>query len=408
MTDTLSAPRDMTAPSTSQRGKPPLRIALLWHSLQSDNLGVGALTIAQMSIVGDIVREIGRDVHFDVVGFGGGSHYPPADVACTETLLQGSRNLLPGSPLWNAIKRADLVLDIGAGDSFTDIYGTKRFLWIWVPKVMALLQRKPLVLAPQTIGPFKGSLTARAAAFVMRRSRKVFARDSQSKAVLDKERLGDRAAETVDVAFRLPFHRRTRTPDGRIRFGFNVSGLLYAGGYTGKNQFGIKGDYKALVDTAIQRLQQRGDIDIVLVPHVISTDQPNEDDAMVSAGIAEKFPGVTVAPRFGSPSEAKSFISGLDILAGSRMHATIAACSAGVAVVPLAYSRKFSGVFRAVEYPLVGDCTTQTEGELIELILGAVDRIDELRTAAIRANEIAQAKLEVYSDLLGDVLRPMG
>lgn len=382
-----------------------VRAALLWHSLRSDNLGVGALTIAHMRIIREAAAAAGRRVTFDVIGFGGTAHYPPAENDAEETLVRGSKNLLPGFPMWKALGRADLVLDIGAGDSFADIYGAKRFLWMWVPKLQALLQGKPLVLAPQTIGPFRHPLSARLASFAMKRCRKVFARDGQSKAVLDQEKLGDIAAETVDVAFRLPFERQTRAPDGRIRFGLNVSGLLYAGGYTGKNQFGIKGDYRAMIDQIISGLIARGDTDVVLVPHVITSTGDNEDDIHVARIIADTIPEVTIAPRFTSPSEAKSFISGLDILAGSRMHATIAAVSSGIAVVPLAYSRKFSGLFAAVGYPLVGDCTKQDETELVALTLGAVDRRAELAAAAQRSNEIAQERLGIYSAYLTSLMR---
>jgi colanic acid/amylovoran biosynthesis protein len=394
-----SAPDRNAAPDLS-----PLRVALLWHSLRSDNLGVGALTIAHMRIIREAAAAARRSVTFDIVGFGGGQYYPPAEQDFSETQVRGSKNLLPGFPVWKALGRADIVLDIGAGDSFADIYGAKRFIWMWVPKLMALLQGKPLVLAPQTIGPFRNPVYTRLASFAMKRCRKIFARDGQSKAVLDQEKLGDIAAETVDVAFRLPFERQTRAPDGRIRFGLNVSGLLYAGGYTGQNQFGIKGDYRAMIDQIITKLLARGDTDVVLVPHVITAGGDSEDDIHVSRIIAEKFPACTIAPRFASPSEAKSFISGLDVLAGSRMHATIAAVSSGIAVVPLAYSRKFSGLFAAVGYPLVGDCTKQDEAELVALTLDAVERRVELAAAAQRSNAIAQERLGVYSAFLTELM----
>ena len=53
-----------------------------------------------------------------------------------------------------ALGRQDCVVDIGAGDSFAEIYGLKRFLFLWLTKVYALMQGRPLLLAPQTIGPF--------------------------------------------------------------------------------------------------------------------------------------------------------------------------------------------------------------------------------------------------------------
>jgi len=41
---------------------------------------------------------------------------------------------------------------------------------------------------------------------------------------------------------------------------------------------------------------------------------------------------------------------------GARMHATIAAFSAGVPVVPMAYSRKFNGLFEeTLSYPHIVD-----------------------------------------------------
>src|SRR3546814_13677012 len=48
--------------------------------------------------------------------------------------------------------------------------------------------------------------------------------------------------------------------------------------------------------------------------------------------------------------EAKSYISSLDYLVAGRMHACIAAFSSGTPVMPVAYSRKFSGLFGTLGY----------------------------------------------------------
>jgi polysaccharide pyruvyl transferase WcaK-like protein len=55
-------------------------------------------------------------------------------------------------------------------------------------------------------------------------------------------------------------------------------------------------------------------------------------------------------PDFPDPSEVKSYISGLDFLIAGRMHACIAAFSSGTPVVPVAYSRKFTGLFGMLGY----------------------------------------------------------
>ncbi|MCA1975151.1 MAG: polysaccharide pyruvyl transferase family protein [Caenispirillum sp.] len=380
-----------------------LRIGLLWHSLRNENLGVGALTIAQIALLRKAAARAGRSVLFHVIGPDGRLHYPPADVPVEESLVGGWRDFLPGSPLWRTIASCDIVFDNGAGDSFTDLYGWRRFWRLALSKEVALATRTPLVLSPQTIGPFRQGYAIREAKRLVKRSEEVFARDAESvDALAQLGRPG--APQTVDVAFRLPFERPQPVNDGTIRFGLNVSGLMLSGGYTGRNQFGLACDYPQFVDALIGMLQQIPQVKVVLVPHVVPEHMPVEDDYAASQRLAQKFPGVEVAPRFRSPSEAKSYISGLDILAGSRMHATIAAVSSGVAVIPLAYSRKFRGVFNSVDYPLIGDVTSQGERELLDLCRAAVDRREELRVAAVRSNGIAQQRLDVYEDYLAERL----
>jgi polysaccharide pyruvyl transferase WcaK-like protein len=92
------------------------------------------------------------------------------------------------------------------------------------------------------------------------------------------------------------------------------------------------------------------------------------EDYYVCKQLARAFPRCMVAPFFYSPIEAKSYISGLDLLIGSRMHACIAAYSSGVPVFPLAYSRKFSGLFadrlgyrHGVDLTVAGREDVQTE-----------------------------------------------
>lgn len=380
-----------------------LRIGLLWHSLRNENLGVGALTVAQIAMLQRAAGRAGQAIRCHVIGPDGGLHYPPADTAVDETLIRGSRDYLPGSPLWRAIGSCDLILDNGAGDSFTDLYGWRRFFRLAATKEIALASGRPLILSPQTIGPFRTAYARAEARRLVNEAEQVYARDADSLAALADLGRSD-ALETVDVAFRLPHTPRPRATDGTIRFGLNVSALMLNGGYSGNNQFGLRADYPAFIDALLAMLRGIPQVAVTLVPHVVPERVPMEDDYAASVALARRHPGVQVAPRFRTPSEAKSYISGLDILAGSRMHATIAAVSSGVAVIPLAYSRKFRGIFNSVGYPLVGDVTTQTQGELMELCRSAVDRREELRLAAERSNQAAQRKLDAYEDRLAERL----
>ena len=59
-----------------------------------------------------------------------------------------------GNPVVRTVADSDLVLDVSGGDSFTDLYGAARFRQIIAPKQIALATGRPLVLLPQTYGPF--------------------------------------------------------------------------------------------------------------------------------------------------------------------------------------------------------------------------------------------------------------
>lgn len=57
----------------------------------------------------------------------------------------------------------------------------------------------------------------------------------------------------------------------------------------------------------------------------------------------------------------------MDFFTGARMHACIAALSSGVPVYPIAYSRKFTGLFcDTLGYKHVGDLTNNKQDQIIQ------------------------------------------
>jgi polysaccharide pyruvyl transferase WcaK-like protein len=86
-------------------------------------------------------------------------------------------------------------------------------------------------------------------------------------------------------------------------------------------------------------------------------------------------------PTFASPSDAKSYISGLDFLIAGRMHACIAAYSAKVPFVATAYSRKFSGLFGMLEYPAILSNKGMSIDEALKFASDALASRDQLRDA---------------------------
>src|SRR5690606_7878378 len=109
-----------------------------------------------------------------------------------------------GNPGARLLREASAVLDVSGGDSFADLYGDKRFRTVARPKQLALAARRPLVLLPQTYGPFRSPRVRAQASRLLRGAAQVWARDRRSKEVAD-ELLGSATARLgVDMAFGLP------------------------------------------------------------------------------------------------------------------------------------------------------------------------------------------------------------
>ena len=353
----------------------PLKIGLLWHSANSGNLGVGALTIANMAIARQVAIDLGLRPKFTIIGMRDAG---PAYVSSAEAdvFAIDTRTLLSPSGCWSQLGAQDCILDIGAGDSFAEIYGLKRFLFLWLTKVQALAQGTPLLLSPQTIGPFTRQPYRALARAVLRRADAVVARDQTSLDALNQLAPSANGVLAADVAFALPYEDRGALRGGaKIRVGVNVSGLLFNEATSGRNQFGLEADYAALMRRFLSTLAGRSDVETHLVAHAVDGaggEGGLDDDNRVADLLAAEFPNAIRVPTFARPSEVKSYISGLDFLVAGRMHACIAAFSAGVPVVPVAYSRKFSGLFGMLGYewmtPVRGMDTNRAHAFLLECL----------------------------------------
>lgn len=377
---------------------PMITVGLLWHSLSSGNLGVGALTESNIAIIKEVAESQGRKVRFLVLGTGTENLPELAqELAAAGHSLENHRIRILRSSFRDQVRRCDLVIDIGEGDSFADIYGFKRFFYYWLSKNIVCSLGKPLILAPQTIGPFNGTISRILAKQVMRRCKSVFARDNLSSNYLKELGLSGNTHEAIDVAFKLPFTRKVFVENGKIRVGINVSGLLFSGGYTGNNQFGLTVDYPVVIRQLITWFQSQPNVEVHLVPHVIELHMPIEDDVAVSQMLALEFPGVIVAPAFTRPSEAKSYIAGMDFFTGARMHACIAAFSSGVPVVPMAYSRKFNGLFGTLYYSYVADCKITSTKEMAEIIQHNYAIRARLQQLIFLATTDIKMRLNLYS-----------
>ncbi len=263
------------------------------------------------------------------------------------------KKIISGNLCLGRIAEADAIASLAGGDSFSDIYGLGRFFYVSLPQLLALSLGKKLILLPQTIGPFKHSLVKIIARSIMKRAAAVYSRDHsgirEATHLLRWEESDQKIKFCYDVGFALqPVRPRTMDltglPDRNDRerpvIGFNISGLLYMGGYTQNNMFGLKDDYRQLVCGVIEHLIQKGAA-VLLVPHVFGTKENPESDSAVCeqiyAGLKKKYQNRLYMVRGShNQSEIKYIIGLCDFFIGSRMHACIAALSQSIPTVGIA------------------------------------------------------------------------
>ncbi len=382
--------------------RPALHVGLLWHTFLSENLGVGALTIANSNLIAGAVIKAGYRPVFHLIGSRGTYDYTaecPYESTFTNVGYKAMAN--PFSSLHSQFRRCDIVFDIGAGDSFSDIYPWSRLNLILSSKVATRLAGTPLVLSPQTIGPFFSRRARIGARGVLSLASAVFARDETSLALLETMGFGAKSSLTTDVAFALPFtmpadKEQRDLANGPIKVGVNVSALLYRRDLSQGDKIALAADYPALIDSIFQRLSDNPRVELHLVPHVLAHTMPYEDDYAVAVMLKERFPAAILPPRFSGPSQAKSYIADLDLLLGSRMHATIAALSSGTAVLPLGYSRKFNGLFGSLGYRWNADLTAQDNDTILAAFDAVMNDLPAVRQEAVAANAEAQQRLGNY------------
>jgi polysaccharide pyruvyl transferase WcaK-like protein len=300
--------------------------------------------------------------------------------------------LLSKNPYLKRILGADIVLAIGGGDSFSDIYGMGRLLYVALPQLLVLQLKKPLALLPQTLGPFKGCVAKAIARYIMRNAAAVFSRDRTS---FDEAGLllGDKREKLVfsyDMAFameairpRVEILERLPQRSGRPVVGLNVSGLLMMGGYSQDNMFGLKCNYPELINRVVEYFVQEQNADVLLVAHVFGTDAESDTTGcwQVHEQFKNRFPGrVNLCEGEFNQHEIKHVIGECDFFLGARMHACIAAISQSVPAVCMAYSRKFIGVMESIGCPeLVADLCAATNDEAMARIADVYARRDNIR-----------------------------
>lgn len=390
--------------------------------VKNGNRGCVALSITMMSLIAEVMKSAGlkyklflpdsefRDskrheykIQDELIAFEDCPY--PKGLNFKENIKIALKSLIKRENKAKQIfENADFILDIGQGDSFADIYGVHRFNIIDRVHTLARKYNKPYCILPQTIGPFKDEAIKEKALESIRKAQMCMTRDKLSyDYVITNVPEQKNIKEYIDVAFFMPY-KRLEQDKGFIHVGLNISALLWHGGYTRDNQFGLKCDYQKVVKGIIDYFLAQPKTKIHLIPHVVSSERTVENDYAVSYDLWRGYnnPNLILAPLALSPIDIKDYIAGMDFFLGARMHATIGAFSSGVPVVPMAYSRKFNGLFKdTLQYDAMVDLKVQDTGEIIAAIKEAFNERTELKETIEQRKKgvIAERRKQLVYDL---------
>lgn len=352
-------------------------------------------------------------VHWRMSLRGGWRHHLGVIVAASLAYrLSGSRTvqswISARIPWIAALENAAFVGDVRGGDSFSDIYGMKRFLIATLPVLSVLWIKGGIVQFPQTYGPFKSPLARLIARFIVRRSTVVVARDRESRRIA-QDLAGDTNLVLLspDVAFALHADRPglveldpprpTGLPAGLV--GININGLMFNGGYTGKNMFGLKLEYASFASELLAALLHEHPGEVLLVPHTLAPAGDPESDNDASRKLRDLLPvalqaRVRIVVGDYDAHQLKGIIGACEFFVGSRMHSCIAALSQGVPCVGVAYSMKFAGVFESVGLgDWVVDGRTTANADAVAAVLACYRDRRSRQPALAREAEAARERL---------------
>ena len=252
---------------------------------------------------------------------------------------------LPFSSFKKYLCNIKCVAAINGGDGFSDIYGTKIFHSRLTEILLAIKAGIPVIILPQTIGPFVEKDNRELAHYILKSASKIYVRDDKYIDELDKLNLAYERSRDLSCYMK-PEPVNIDIEENAI--GINVSGLAYFNRFTGlEGQFD---NYPKLLSIIIGKFQKMK-VPVYLIPHSYIANNPlaSGDDMLACKEVYEATTDKTglywVDKDLKSP-QVKYVISQMKFFIGTRMHANFAAIYTGVPLYGLGYSYKFEGAFR--------------------------------------------------------------
>lgn len=382
-----------------------MKIGLMGFDFMSPNKGCEALTYSFVNMLLECIDDKIEIINFS---YGNLGRFPEKYKSVKFTVRRPQiKNPVDWLRLKREMSELDMIFDVTFGDGFSDIYGKMWNVTTDMLKEFAIKSGTPLILLPQTYGPYKDPKLKKWAEHIVKKCSFAYSRDTASAVEMNKM-CGNKVEVLTDMAFALPYNKSEYLVDhNKINVGINVSSLLWDSAYAKDNKFGLNTEYKEFITKLIQELLNFGRYRIHLIPHVIDAEnyESAENDVRACDAVKKMFNNddVICAPAFENPVDAKSYIANMDAFVGARMHATIGAVSAGVATIPFAYSKKFKTMFGNLGYKYVIEAqsaeTNESLRQTLEWIKGYRALAEEANVASIAAKNKLQVLKKVVTGM---------
>ena len=386
-----------------------MKVALLGLEFNSLNMGCQALSYSFTHLFSSAADSLDIEVQYYAILL----EAPKEDIhlianSSLETIVIKYKSLSFWKQIRKIFKECDLIVDFTGGDSFSDIYGDKRYFLGSLLKITAINTKTPFMMGPQTYGPFTHTYNRSLAKWIIKHSRWVFSRDADS-AHLVKDLSDIEPGLYTDVAFALPYKKAVLSQNEKIKVGINVSGYLWKNGYS-YAKMSLNVDYPVYCETVLKHLIQDGRYEVYLIPHVgLPSEEVGESDYSISVKLHDMYPETILIDTYKTPMDLKNVISAMDIFIGARMHATIAAFSSGVATIPVSYSKKFEGLFHSLDYNrLISARTCSTESAINDTLkmIAEYDTIkEEVSRSLMKTNALTTQFREKMREIIKELSR---
>lgn len=252
------------------------------------------------------------------------------------------------SALITDLRKADLVVSCGGGFlySYSRVIPEVTFLIHAATLYLAGWLNRRLVIAPQSIGPFRSPLARFIAIRAVRRAKEVIIREPESLALVQAAGL-NRARLALDIGFYLKataddiaFARQTLE-----RYRGKKAAVTVRKWQQGEARAG----YLASMAGMVLDLVDAG-YTVFVVPQVIGPGEEEDDRDISRELVARCAPALPVRylheAEEADPAQLVALYGMMDLVVATRMHSAIFALSQQVPTVCIAYQPKGTGLYR--------------------------------------------------------------